>query len=48
MIRDESRRSLLFDMDMAIIKLSRDHPEHTSIVELTSVYHNLLRQWAEL
>ncbi len=48
MIRDESKRSLLFDMDMAIIKLSRDHPGHTSVVELTSVYHNLLRQWAEL
>lgn len=48
MIRDESKRSLLFDMDMAIIKLNRDHPEHHSIVELTAVYHNLLRQWAEL
>jgi PKHD-type hydroxylase len=48
MVRDESRRSLLFDMDMAIIKLTRDHPDHESVVELTSVYHNLLRQWAEL
>jgi PKHD-type hydroxylase len=48
MIRDENKRSLLFDMDMAIIKLNRDHPEHASVVELTSVYHNLLRQWAEL
>ncbi len=48
MIRDESKRSLLFDMDMGIIKLNRDHPEHASVVELTSVYHNLLRQWAEL
>src|SRR5665213_2678374 len=48
MIRDESKRSLLFDMDMAIIKLARDHPQHASVVELTSVYHNLLRQWAEL
>ena len=48
MIRNESKRSLLFDMDMAIIKLSRDHPGHTSVVGLTSVYHNLLRQWAEL
>jgi PKHD-type hydroxylase len=48
MIRDESKRSLLFDMDMAIIKLGRDHPEHPSAVELTAVYHNLLRQWAEL
>lgn len=48
MIREESRRSLLFDMDMAIIKLNRDHPQHASVVELTSVYHNLLRQWADL
>jgi len=48
MIRDESKRSLLSDMDMAIIKLNRDHQEHPSVVELTSVYHNLLRQWAEL
>ena len=48
MIRDESKRSLLFDMDMAIIKLGRDHPGHASNVELTAVYHNLLRQWAEL
>ncbi len=48
MIRDESKRSLLFDMDMAIVKLGRDHAEHPSVVELTSVYHNLLRQWAEL
>ena len=48
MIRDESKRSLLFDMDMAIIKLNRDHPGHPSNVELTAVYHNLLRQWAEL
>jgi PKHD-type hydroxylase len=48
MIRVESRRSLQFDMDMTIIKLQRDHPDHVSLVELTSVYHNLLRQWAEL
>ncbi|AXK83709.1 Fe2+-dependent dioxygenase [Pseudolabrys taiwanensis] len=48
MIRDESKRALLFDMDMAIIKLTRDHPQHPSVVELTAVYHNLLRQWAEV
>jgi|SRR5579862_128393 len=48
MVRDDGRRSLLFDLDMAIIKLGLDHPEHASVVELTSVYHNLLRQWAEL
>jgi PKHD-type hydroxylase len=48
MIRDESRRALLFDLDMAIMRLGGDHPEHGSVVELTAVYHNLLRQWAEV
>ncbi len=28
MVRDEGQRTLLFDLDMAIIKLSRDHAEH--------------------
>lgn len=47
-VRDDGRRSLLFDLDLAIQRLSRDHPEHPSAVQLTGVYHNLLRQWAEL
>jgi PKHD-type hydroxylase len=33
---------------MSIRRLSADHPEHQSVVSLTSVYHNLLRQWAEV
>jgi PKHD-type hydroxylase len=52
MIRDDGRRSLLFDLDLAIQRLSRDLPDHTSAqqsaVQLTGVYHNLLRQWAEM
>lgn len=48
MVRSDTQRSLLFDLDTAIIKLSRDHPEHPSVVELTAVYHNLLRQWSEI
>ena len=48
MIRDESKRALLFDLDMAIMRLGGDHPEHASVVDLTAVYHNLLRQWAEV
>jgi PKHD-type hydroxylase len=48
MIRDDGHRSLLFDLDTAIQNLSADHPEHASAVQLTGVYHNLLRQWAEL
>ena len=52
MIRDDTRRSLLFDLDLSIQRLSRDLPEHESVaqstVQLTGVYHNLLRQWAEM
>src|SRR5262249_55971471 len=48
MVRDDTRRSLLFDMDTAIQRLARDVPDHPSVVKLTGVYHNLLRQWAEL
>jgi PKHD-type hydroxylase len=47
LIRDVTQRALLFDLDMSIIRLTRDHPEHPSLVSLTAVYHNLLRQWAE-
>jgi PKHD-type hydroxylase len=48
LIRDDGRRSLLFDLDMSIRQLATDHPQHKSVVSLTSVYHNLLRQWAEV
>lgn len=48
LIRDDGRRTLLFDMDQSIQRLGRDHPSHPSVTELTAVYHNLLRQWAEL
>lgn len=48
MIRDDGQRSILFDLDLAIQRLSADHPNHPSAVQLTGVYHNLLRQWAEV
>ena len=48
MIRDDGRRATLFDMDNAIQQLSQDVPGHPSTVQLTGVYHNLLRTWAEL
>jgi PKHD-type hydroxylase len=48
LIRDDQRRSMMFDMDMAIQRLAVDTPNHPSLVSLTGVYHNLLRQWSEL
>jgi len=47
MVRDVTQRALLFDLDMSIIALTRDQPQHPSVVQLTNVYHNLLRQWVE-
>jgi PKHD-type hydroxylase len=48
MIRDDGKRTLLFDLDMAIQRLNQDLPDHPSAVQLTNVYHNLLRRWAEM
>jgi PKHD-type hydroxylase len=48
MIRDNGRRSLLFDMDVGIQRIAAEKPDHPGVVQLTGVYHNLLRQWAEM
>ena len=48
MIRGDSERSLLFDLDLAIQGLNRDQVQHPSVVQLTGVYHNLLRKWADV
>jgi PKHD-type hydroxylase len=47
MIRDDGQRTLLFDMDTAIQRLNADRPEHPSALQMTGVYHNLLRRWAD-
>ena len=41
-------RTLLFDLDTAIQRLTVDMPDHPAAVQLTAVYHNLLRRWAEM
>jgi PKHD-type hydroxylase len=48
MIRGDAERTILFDMDQAIQRLNRDSPDHPSAVQLTGVYHNLLRRWADV
>jgi PKHD-type hydroxylase len=47
MIRDDGQRTLLFDLDSSIQRLNVDVPNHPSAVQLTGVYHNLVRRWAE-
>lgn len=48
MVRDDAQRTLLFDLDQAIQRLAADSPDHPSAVQLTGVYHNLIRMWAEV
>lgn len=47
MVRDDGQRTLLFDLDASIRQLGRELPDHASVVQLTNVYHNLLRRWAD-
>ena len=49
-IRQDAHRALLFDLDTAIQKVaaSSDAEMNQCAVQLTGVYHNLIRQWAEL
>jgi PKHD-type hydroxylase len=48
MIRSDGDRSLLFDLDTAIQRLAVEVPGNAAGVQLTGVYHNLLRRWAEM
>ena len=53
MIRQDAHRTLLWELDESIQRLARSEqaqePEvKKSSVQLTGVYHNLLRQWAEM
>jgi PKHD-type hydroxylase len=48
MVREDSQRALLFDLDIAIQRVRQDYPDHPSGVQLTGIYHNLLRRWADV
>jgi len=47
LVRDDSARRLLLELDTAIRNLSASAADQASILQLTGVYHNLLRRWAE-
>ena len=48
MVRDDGKRTLLFDLDSSIQRVSQVMPDDPSVVQLTGVYHNLLRRWADV
>lgn len=48
MVRGPDQRQLLFEMDMALVRLrARGQPDDPDLVRLTGTYHNLLRMWAD-
>jgi PKHD-type hydroxylase len=49
MIRDDTQRTLLHDLDRSLGRLrQRGLGAEPELVMLTGIYHNLLRQWAEV
>lgn len=47
MVRDSEARQILFDLDSAVqsVAAAQGH-DNRAVIELTGVYHNLLRRWA--
>lgn len=46
LVREDAQRTLLFDMDAAIVALREAHGDEPPVVAMTGIYHNLLRRWA--
>ena len=48
MIRDNEQRAQLFQLDTTIQRLVAElGQKHEAVIELTGLYHNLVRRWAE-
>lgn len=46
LIREDSQRALLWELDESIRQVRMETPESEAAPRLMAVYHNLLRQWA--
>jgi len=47
LIRNDAHRRLLFELDASIQRLTQSGADADAVLQLTGVYHNLLREWAE-
>ena len=49
LVRDDGDREMLFRLDVATQRVAADKgPKDQAVIELTGVYHNLLRRWSEV
>jgi PKHD-type hydroxylase len=46
-VRDDAKRTLLFDLDVATQRLTQRLHDDPELLQLTACYHNLIRMWAE-
>jgi PKHD-type hydroxylase len=48
MVRDEGERTILFQLDTNIQRLVADKVNaDATVIQLTAIYHNLIRRWAD-
>ena len=47
MVRDDGRRTLLFELGTALKQFEQIAPEDPAIIKLTGVYFNLFRMWTD-
>jgi PKHD-type hydroxylase len=47
MVRDEQQRRMLLELDASVRKLTAANADRDALLQLTNLYHNLLRLWAE-
>lgn len=48
LVREERRRRMLLGLDTTIQSLRLRSSDDSSVLELTALYHNLLREWADI
>lgn len=47
LVRDDGQRRLLFELDHSIQSLTRSGADPAAVLQLSGIYHNLLRRWAQ-
>ncbi|MBA8889202.1 PKHD-type hydroxylase [Dokdonella fugitiva] len=48
LVRSETQRRMLFELDVSIQQLTQKLPAAPELVRLTGLYHNLLREWSDV
>lgn len=47
LVRDDGQRRLLLELDSSIQGLTRSGADAAAVLQLTGIYHNLLRRWSQ-